>query len=91
MFKKNKKINKIKKKVILMKSILMILSIGALIIGIFLTVGLLIEKDKPQPAIIYYDVPAPMPTQAQYERVVAAPVGISGHAVIKVNPIGEVN
>jgi len=71
-----------------MKSVLIVVAIGALVLGSILTIGLLMEQNKPQPNIIFYEAPVSVPTQAQYERAVSTPVPSSAtaYAVIKVNP-----
>ena len=52
-----------------MKNVFMVLAIGALVLGSILTVGIMMEENKPQPNVVYYNVPAPVPTQTQFEKV----------------------
>ena len=72
-----------------MKNIFMVLVIGALVLGSILTVGILTEQNKPQPTVVFYETPAPLPTQAQYEQAVATPMpsGTTAYAVLRVNPM----
>ena len=71
-----------------MKNVFMVLAIGALVLGSILTVGIMMEQNKPAPNVVYYNVPAPVPTQAQFEAAAPVPSGMSGYAVIKINKGG---
>jgi hypothetical protein len=70
-----------------MKNVFMVLAIGALVLGSILTVGIMMEQDKPEPNVVYYNVPAPAPapTRTTIIQRDSAPTMSSGYAVIKVN------
>lgn len=68
-----------------MKNVFMVLAIGALVLGSILTVGIMMEQNKPQPNVVYYNVPAPVPTQTQFEQARPAPSGAVTAATIRID------
>ena len=67
-----------------MKNILMVVAIGAFVLGSMVAVGLLLEQTPQQPNVIYYNVPVSVPTESEYESVQQATATSSSYAVINV-------